>query len=50
MVVTLENTKNWLKVESNDDDALIENSIAAAEGLVEGILRFPLSDFEGDVP
>lgn len=50
MVVTLENTKEWLRVESNDEDALIESFILAAEDIVEGILRFPLSDFVDAVP
>lgn len=49
MVVNLENTKAWLRVEGNDEDALIESFIAAAEDMVEGILRFPLSEFS-DVP
>jgi hypothetical protein len=39
-----------MRVESNDEDALIESFIQAAEDLVEGILRFPLSNFEGNVP
>ena len=46
MAVTLEKTKEWLKVESNDEDALIEGFIKAAEDIVGGILRFPLSEFE----
>jgi hypothetical protein len=49
LVVNLENTKAWLRVEGNDEDALIESFIAAAEDMVEGILRFPLSEFS-DVP
>ncbi len=50
MIVTLEETKLWIKVEHFDEDALIESFILAAEELVEGILRFPLSEFEGSVP
>jgi len=50
LVVTLENTKEWLRVESNDEDALIESFILAAEDIVEGILRFPLSDFADAIP
>ncbi|MBS3937598.1 MAG: head-tail connector protein [Peptococcaceae bacterium] len=49
MVVTLENTKAWLRVESNAEDALIESFIVAAEDIVAGILRFPLAEF-ADVP
>jgi len=47
--VTLEDTKAWLRVEASDEDALIESFIAAAEDMVEGILRFPLFEF-ADVP
>ena len=50
MIVTLENTKAWLRVESTDEDALIESLILAAEDIVAGILRFPLTDFTIDVP
>ncbi|WP_139904003.1 head-tail connector protein [Clostridium thermarum] len=50
MIVTLEETKLWLRVEHSDEDALIESFIAAAEELVEGILRFPLSEFEVSIP
>lgn len=49
MFVTLEKTKEFLRVESTDEDALIENFIAAAEDIVGGVLRFPLSEFE-EVP
>ena len=49
MAVTLEKTKEWMRVESNDEDALIESYIAAAEDIVTGVLRYPLSDFE-EVP
>lgn len=50
MNVTLEETKLWIRVEHSDEDALIESFILAAAELVEGILRFPLSEFEGNVP
>lgn len=49
MFVTLEKTKEWLRVESDSEDALIERFIMAAEDIVGGILRFPLSEFE-EVP
>jgi hypothetical protein len=49
LIVTLEKTKEWIKVESNDEDALIEGFITAAEDIVSGILRFPLNEFE-EVP
>jgi hypothetical protein len=44
LIVTLEKTKEWIRVESNDEDALIEGFIMAAEDIVSGILRFPLSE------
>lgn len=50
MIVTLEETKLWLRVEHSDEDALIESFIATAEELVEGILRFPLREFEVSIP
>ncbi len=46
MSVTLEKTKEWLRVESNDEDALINSYILAAEDIITGILRFPISEFE----
>lgn len=49
MFVTLEKTKEFLRVESTDEDALIERFITAAEDIVGGILRFPLIEFE-EVP
>lgn len=50
MIVTLEETKQWIRVKHSDEDALIESFILAAEELVEGILRFPLSEFEENIP
>jgi hypothetical protein len=50
LIVTLEETKLWIRVEHSDEDALIESFILAAEEFVEGILRFPLSEFDGNVP
>lgn len=46
MIVTLEKTKAWLRVESTDEDALIESYITAAEDIVTSILRFPLTEYE----
>jgi len=46
LVVTLEKTKEWLRVESNGEDALIESFIMAAEEIVQGVLRFPFTDLE----
>lgn len=49
LLVTLEEAKAWLRVEESDEDTLIESFIGAAEDIVEGVLRFPLADFE-EVP
>ena len=50
MVVTLEDTKAWLRVDGETEDALIVGLIETAEELVEGILRFPLGEFADEVP
>lgn len=44
MVVTLEETKIYLRVDGGEEDALITNFISTAEELCEGILRYPLAD------
>ena len=49
MIVTLDETKKWIRVDPEDEDALIESFIMAAEDIVGGVLRFPLSEFE-EVP
>ncbi|RJX22328.1 MAG: phage gp6-like head-tail connector protein [Ammonifex sp.] len=49
MVITLEEAKQYLKVDVDEENALIVSFIAAAEDIVEGILRQPLSDF-AEVP
>ena len=45
MVVTLEETKLYLRVDGDEDDTLITNFIGAAEELCEGILRLPITEF-----
>ena len=50
MNVGLEEAKLWIRVEHSDEDALIASFIEAAEEMVENILRFPLSEFEGNIP
>lgn len=50
MTVTLEKTKEWLRIEGDNEDALLESLIEAAEDIVEGVLRFPLSDYEQEIP
>ena len=46
MIVTLEKTKEYLRVESPDEDSLITGMITTAEDILEGILRFPLSELD----
>ncbi len=48
MVVTLEETKAFLRLDSDHEDTLVTTFITAAEDIVEGVLRFPLSDFNVD--
>lgn len=50
MIVTLEETKLWIRVDHSDEDALIESFINAAEDLVADVLRIPLTDFENTIP
>ena len=50
MFVTLEKTKEWLRVVNNDEDPLISDFIVAAEDIVAGVLRFPLANYEGNLP
>jgi tartrate dehydratase beta subunit/fumarate hydratase class I family protein len=46
VVVTLEKTKEYLRVESAGEDALITGLIETAEDIVAGVLRFSLSEIE----
>lgn len=46
MVVSLEEVKQYLRVDSDDENTLITKFILTAEDLCEGILRYPLSEFE----
>ena len=45
MVVTLEEAKLYLKVDGDEDNALITSCIGTAEELCQDILRFPISEF-----
>lgn len=46
MVVSLEEVKQYLRVDSDDENTLITKFILTAEDLCEGILRYPLSEFK----
>lgn len=46
MVLTLEEVKLYLRVDGDEEDALITKFILSAEELCEGILRYELKEFE----
>ncbi|MEA1961275.1 MAG: head-tail connector protein [Bacillota bacterium] len=46
MIISLEEAKLYLRIDSDDEDTLITSFILTAEDICEGILRFPLSTFE----
>lgn len=46
MVVSLEEIKLYLRVDGEEEDTLISTFINVSEDLVEGIIRYPLSEFE----
>lgn len=45
-MLKLEEVKNFLRVDSDEDDALILSLIATGKVLVEEIIRKPLTEFE----
>lgn len=49
MVVSLEEAKLYLRIDSVEEDMLITSFILTGEEICEEILRFPLSEFE-EVP
>lgn len=46
MVLTLEEVKLYLKVDGDEEDALIISFIQTAQEICEDILRYPLSDID----
>lgn len=50
MIVTLEEVKLYLRIDGDEEDALIAGFIDAAEEICEKILRYPLLEFEGEIP
>lgn len=46
MIVTIEEVKLYLRVDNDLEDTLIIDFINTAEELIEGILRYPLTEFE----
>ncbi|PYG84808.1 putative phage protein (predicted DNA packaging) [Ruminiclostridium sufflavum DSM 19573] len=49
MIVSLEETKIYLRIDGDEENTLVTNFISTAEELCEGVLRFPLSEF-AEVP
>jgi hypothetical protein len=48
-VLTLQETKDFLRLDGDDEDALVSSLIVTAKELTEDVLRRPLSDFR-EVP
>ena len=46
MIVTLEEIKNYIRVDSNDDDELINTLMASAESLCSDVARVPVSELQ----
>lgn len=46
MVISLEETKLFLRVDSGEEDTLITNFIIVAEDICQGIIRYELTEFE----
>lgn len=46
MIVTLSEAKSYLRVDTNDDDALIGTLLSAAQKQCEDIARLNTADFE----
>lgn len=45
-MLSLEETKAFLRLDGNDEDSLVSSLIVTAKELIEGILRYKLTDFE----
>jgi len=46
LVISIEEAKKYLRVDNSDEDTLITDMINSAEEICEGILRFPLTEFD----
>lgn len=45
-MLPLEEVKLYLRIDSDEEDTLIASFLTTAQELCEGIIRFPLSEFE----
>ncbi len=50
MLVTIEETKEYLRVDGDYDDGLIDGLIATAQSIILTILRKEEQDLDGDEP
>lgn len=50
MIVTLEEMKQYLRVDFEDDDAFIENALRSAESLCADIARLSVDEFSQTSP
>lgn len=50
MVVTLEEMKQYLRVDFEDDDAFIADALCSAESLCADIARLPVDEFSQTSP
>ena len=46
MIISLEEAKLFLRVDSGEEDTLITNFIIVAEDICQGIIRYELTEFE----
>lgn len=46
MIISLEEVKLYLRIDGDEEDALISNFINVSEDLVQGILRVQLSELD----
>ena len=49
MILNLDEVKLYLRIDGDEENTLITKLILTAEDLVEGIIRYPLSEFQ-EVP
>lgn len=45
-MLTLKETKEFLRIDSDEEDVLLSKLIMTAKELIEGVVRKPINDFE----